>query len=87
MDGSIHSLQSIAHQTMPNKDAKGKFTKAAPAPAVEPPLEPKMETKEETRRLTVEIPAALHKALRIRAATDDISLTDLVILTIKKGLG
>lgn len=68
----------------------GKFIyaapKAKPLPAPVQVEQASTEAKQETRRLTVEIPADLHKTLRISAATEDVSLTDYVIRAIQKGL-
>ena len=74
------------------KDPKtGKFIyaapKAKPLPAPGAVEQASTEAKQETtRRLTVEIPASLHKTLRVSAATVDSSLTDYVIRTLTKGL-
>lgn len=70
------------------KDPKtGKFIYAAPkAKPLPAPGAVEQEAKQETRRLTVEIPADLHKTLRISAATEDVSLTDFVIRALTKGL-
>lgn len=64
----------------------GKFIYAAPKAKPPGAVQVEQEPKQETRRLTVEIPADLHKTLRISAATEDVSLTDFVIRTLTKGL-
>jgi hypothetical protein len=48
---------------------------------VQTPTVPKV-----TRRLTVEIPPELHQALRMKAAKEDVSLTDTVIQILTKAL-
>lgn len=71
------------------KDPKtGKFIYAAPKAKPLPPgaVQVEQEAKQETRRLTVELPAELHKQLRVSAATEDVSLTDFVIRALTKGL-